>query len=111
MAVAVTTGTKGGYQFQGLFDVIPFKATGVDFASAADAATVAVELTVPGVALGDIVISAINVDVADLTWDAAVTAAGKVTVTVNNNTGAAVDLASKTVTGAVLKPKGVFNSL
>ena len=107
MAVAVTQGQQNAVQFQGLFEnVIPFVATGVDFASAADAETQAVDITVTGAALGDIVLAGINVDVADLTFDAQVTAADTVTVTVNNNTGGAVNLASKTVKGAVLKTTG-----
>jgi len=107
----MAVGTKGSRQFQGLFETIPFKAT-VNFASAADAETQAVEVTVEGAELGDLVLAALGVDVADLTFDAQVTAADTVTCTVNNNTGGAVDLASTTVTGIVFKPtQGVYPSL
>lgn len=106
----MAVGSKNARQFQGLFSVIPFKAT-VDFASAADAETQAVDIPVVGASLGDIVIAAIGVDVQDLTFDAQVTVADVVTVTVNNNTGGAVDLASATVTGIVFSPEGEFASL
>lgn len=106
MAVA----NKGARQFQALFDTIPFKAT-VNMGSAADAGFAAANIAVPGAAMGDLVMVAFGVDVVDVGVSAQVTAADVVTVTVDNNTGAAVDLAPTTVTGIVLKPKGVFNSL
>lgn len=104
----MAVGKKQSRQFQDLFDVIPFKAT-VNFASAADAETQPVDVTVAGAALGDLVVVALGVDVADLTLDAQVTAADTVTLTVNNNTGGAVDLASTTATGIVLKPTNGFD--
>jgi len=103
----MAVGTKQAKQFQALFDVIPFTAT-VDMASAADAETQAANVTVGGAVLGDLVLVAFGVDVADLTVDAQVTAADVVTVTVNNNTGGIVDLASTTVTGIVLSPANGF---
>lgn len=107
----MAVGTSGPRQFQGLFETIPFKAT-VNMASAADAETQAADITVAGAELGDLVLVAFGVDVADLTVDAQVTADDTVTVTVNNNTGGAVDLAETTVTGIVLKPnQGVYPSL
>lgn len=70
----------------------------LDLGNAVDAATVGSDVTVTGVDLGDMVIGcSLGVDVQDLTLDAQVTAADTVTVTVNNNTGGAIDLASTTV--------------
>jgi len=106
----MAVGNKGPQQFQGIFDVIPFKAT-VDLDNAVDAATVAAEITVDGAALGDFALVSFGVDAADLSIDARVTAADTITVTANNNTGGAVNLASTTVTGIVLCPKGVFEGL
>jgi len=84
----------GDGNIRGIF----YHSSTLDLANAADAATVASDVTVTGVALGDIVMGAsLGVDVADLTLDAQVTAADTVTVSVNNNTGGAVNLASTTV--------------
>jgi len=107
----MAVGDKNRRQFLHLFsDAIPFKAT-VDLDNAADAATVAAEVTVAGAAVGDFVFIAPGVDVADLTLDARVTAADTVTVTVNNNTGGAVNLASQTIKGVVLKEGEAFAHL
>lgn len=75
-----------------------FAAQGVwDAGSIAQAAEAVDTLTVTGVALGDMVIGvSCSVDIADLVLTAAVTAANEVTVSLANNTGAAVDLASAT---------------
>lgn len=75
-----------------------FSAQGVwDAGSIADGDEAVDTLTVTGVALGDVVLGvSCSVDVADLNITAAVTAANEVTVQLNNNTGAAVDLASAT---------------
>jgi hypothetical protein len=56
------------------------------------------DVTVPGVALGDVVMGvSLEVDTVDTAVVAAVTAANTVTVTVLNNTAGAVNLASATV--------------
>lgn len=102
----MTVGVKAARQYQGIFEeVIPFVAT-VNLGNAVDAATVSADITVTGAALGDLVRVAIGVDVADLTVDAHVTAANTVTVTVNNNTGTAVNLAETTFKGIVEKTTG-----
>lgn len=101
---------KGARQFQGLFDTIPFKAT-VDFASAGDDTEAAADITVTGAELGDIVLIAPGVDVTDGQLTATVTAANTVTAVFSNVTGGAINLASQTLTGVVLSPKGVFDSL
>lgn len=106
----MAVGTKGARQFQGLFDVIPFKAT-VDFASTLDGDEAASDITVTGAELGDIVLIAPGIDVTDMQLTATVTAADTVTAVVSNSTGGTINLASQTLTGVVLKPKGVFDSL
>lgn len=76
-----------------------FSASGVwDAGSIATGAEAVDTLTIAGVALGDVVLGvSFSVDIADLVASAAVTAANEVTVSLANNTGAAVDLASATV--------------
>lgn len=73
-----------------------FSALGTwDAGSIADGDEAVDTLTVTGVALGDIVLGvSCSVDVADLVLSAAVTAANEVTVSLANNTGGAIDLAS-----------------
>jgi hypothetical protein len=62
------------------------------------------DVTIQGVALGDIVLPpSLGVDTVDAGLTAQVTAANTVTVTVLNNTAGAVDLASTTVRIVVLK--------
>jgi hypothetical protein len=100
----MATSREYGATFRSLFDVIIHKESAVNFASAADAETQAVNVTVTGAALGDLAWASIAVDVADLTLDAQVTAADTVTLTVNNNTGGAVDLAAADVRIVVLQP-------
>ncbi len=79
-----------------------------DAASVADAETKGADVTVAGVALGDIVLGvSLAVDVVDLTLDAQVTAANTVTVTLNNNTNGTVDLASATLRLLVLNVSAI----
>ena len=75
-----------------------FSGSGVwDAGSIADGDEAVDTLTISGVALGDIVLGvSASVDVADGVLSAAVTAANEVTVSIANNTGAALDLASAT---------------
>lgn len=54
------------------------------------------DITVTGAALGDFVLAAMGVDVVDLGVSAQVTATNTVTVTLLNNTGGSVNLASTT---------------
>ena len=65
-----------------------------DAASIADGDEVAVDVTVPGAALGDFAMASLSVDVADLVLSVAVTAANTATAVLANNTGGAVDLGS-----------------
>lgn len=107
----MAVGTKGPRQFQGLFDVIPFKAT-VDFASTLDGNEDASDITVAGAEVGDFVLIAPGADIADLGLTAQVTAANTVTAQIWNNTGGTINPASQTLTGVVLKPKAnVFAEL
>lgn len=68
-----------------------------DAASIADGDEVATEVTVTGAALGDFALCSFSLDVADLVLSGQVTAANTVTVSLANNTGGAIDLASGTV--------------
>lgn len=107
----MAVGTKGPRQFQGLFDVIPFKAT-VNFASAVDGNESASDVAVAGAELGDFVLVSPGIDLTDMQLTGTVTAADVVSVVVSNSTGGTIDLASQTITGVVLKPKAnVFAEL
>ena len=108
----MSVANKNSRQFRGLFgESIPFKAT-VDFASSAAGTGSAVDVAVPGAALGDFVMVAAGIDVADTQLHANVTAADVVTVMIQANTlSGTEDLASQTITGVVLKPGDVFASL
>lgn len=107
----MAVGSKNARQFRDVFgEAIPFKAT-VDFASVLDGDEDAADITVAGAALGDFVLVAPAVDVTDAQLTATVTAANTVTVVLSNSTGGAVDLASQTIKGVVLKEGGAFSGL
>jgi hypothetical protein len=76
-----------------------------DPGSIASGAEEAKEVTVTDAALGDYAIASFSLDVADLTLDANVTAANTVTCVLTNNTGAAVDLSSGTISVLVFKSR------
>lgn len=97
-----------GVQFRALVSTIISSST-VNFASVADAASAGTDVAVVGAALGDFVLVSVGIDAEDLTVTADVTAADVVTVTLNNNTGAPVDLASTTVRLMVLSPGSVWD--
>lgn len=105
MAITSQVVRREKQQFQGLFDEM-WTAKGVwDAVSVATGAGTVDTITVPGVALGDIVLGvSASVDVADLVLTAAVTAANEVTVQLVNTTGLAVDLASATYRVVVARP-------
>tara|TARA_R100000664_G_C2744553_1_gene132531 strand:- start:176 stop:490 length:315 start_codon:yes stop_codon:yes gene_type:complete len=71
--------------------------------SIADGNEEALEITVPGAALGDFVLCSLGVDVGDLDLGGAVTAADTVTLVLGNDTGGAIDLASTTAYCLVIK--------
>lgn len=95
LTVKVEQGTK---QLQGVFkELWAVTLTGLDFANAATGSGTfaSIDATVPGVALGDIVIGvSVGVDTIDAVIGGAVTANNIVTLTLLNNTTGAVDLAA-----------------
>ena len=102
----ITTGVQGPRQFQGVFDLIPFKFN-ADEDSIADQAASAGNIAVPGAALGDFVLVTPSVDSGDLLITATVTAADVVTVVFGNLTAGAVTAlaANPSFNGLVLKVK------
>lgn len=106
-ATSVVSNRKGTSQFQSCYSEV-WQVTGVlDSASVATGAAGAATdtITVPGVALGDHVISfGAAVSEAGIVRRAYVSAADTVTISTNNLTGGAVDLASTTVKVVVGRP-------
>lgn len=94
-SVVVERGTK---QFQGMFSEM-WKATGtLNADSLADGAGSSDTITVPGVALGDMVLGcSFGVSLAGVSATAYVSAADTVTIRLQNESGGTVDLASTTV--------------
>mgnify|MGYP006921450509 FL=1 len=102
--MAVIQGTK---QFRGIFSEMWTVAETVNFADAATGSGTfaSVDVTVPGVALGDIVMGvSVGVDTVDTVIGGAVTAANVVTLTLLNNTAGAVNLAETTAKFVVGRP-------
>ena len=106
-------GEKGPKQFQGLFDVIPFKFSGDDDSLAAQVAGQC-DVAVAGAEVGDFVLVAPAADLVNLILTAWVASAGVVTVQTFNveGTDASTALAANPAfKGVVLKPKAnVFES-
>lgn len=103
----MATVNQGTKQFQGVFSEFWTVKETVDFANAAvgSGTFASVDVTVPGVALGDAVgFISVGVDTVDAVIGGAVTAANTVTLTLLNNTAGAVDLASTTVKFVVGRP-------
>jgi hypothetical protein len=99
--------TSDRFQFQGAFSNMWRVGATVDFAEAATGAGTfaSVDVTVPGVALGDIVFPvSLGVDTVDTVVVGAVTAANTVTLTLLNNTAGGVNLASTTAKFIVARP-------
>lgn len=105
MAVTVERGSK---QFQGAFsDLWIVKDDACDFGNAATGSGTfaSLDITVPGVALGDMLVGvSVGVDTVDAVIYGAVTAANTVTLTLLNNTAGAVNLASTTCRFIVGRP-------
>ena len=104
---ALSVGTEGARQFQGLFDVIPFVVSLLDTTQAADTAATT-DVAVTGAALGDFVLIAPKVDLTDGMIVGQVSAADVVTLTVWNpeGTDAITPFATaKVCNGLVLKPR------
>ena len=109
-----TVGSKGPKQFQGVFDVIPFKVTLTDATLPAGTSS-QVDITVPGVELGDIVLIGAPVDLSAGILVAQAQAADTVTVTFHNSDDGAANTtlaAGIACNGLVLKPKSnVYDEL
>ena len=96
-ATAVVT-RQGNDQFRGVFSDTWSVVCTLNADSLADGAGTSDTVAVPGVALGDIVIGfSFGVDLAGVTATAYVSAANVVTIRVQNEAAATVDLASTTV--------------
>ena len=101
----------GALQFRDLFEVVGAGAFTIDMANAATGlGTFAVsQVSVPGAALGDLVLVAPAVDVVDAAVVGNVTAAGLVDIVLLNNTAGAVNLASCAYTVVVLRLNPAYN--
>lgn len=98
---------QGKQQLPGVFNEMWMVTETVNFANAATGSGTfaSVDVTVPNVALGDIVMGvSMGVDTVDAVVAGAVTAANTVTLTLLNNTAGAVDLASTTCKFVVGRP-------
>ena len=98
---------QGKQQLQGIFNEMWAVTETVDFANAATGSGTfaSVDVTVPNVALGDIVIGvSMSVDTVDGVVQGAVTAANVVTLTLLNNSAGAINLASTTCKFVVGRP-------
>jgi hypothetical protein len=98
-AATAVVSRRGNDQFRGLFTDTWDVTCTLNTASIATTATDTDTVTVPGVALGDMVIGmSIGVSEAGLVRRAYVSAANTVTIVSYNPTGSSVDLASTTLT-------------
>lgn len=98
---------QGKKQFAGVFDELWCVTDTVNFANAATGSGTfaSADVTVPGVALGDMVMGiSAGVDTVDGVIGGAVTAANTVTLTLLNNSAGAIDLASTTLKFVVGRP-------
>jgi len=105
MATASSVVTRrGNDQFRGLFsDTWSVRAT-LDAGSLVDGAGETDDITIPGVALGDMVLSAsLGVDLVGLTVTGYVSAANTIKFRVQNESGSTVDLASATMDIVVVR--------
>ena len=97
-AASAITSRRGNDQFRGIFSDTWAITCTLDTAEIADQATGTDTVTVPGVALGDMVIGlSAGVSEGGLVRRAYVSAANTVTIASTNTTGGAVNLASTTV--------------
>lgn len=103
----MATVIQGTQQFRGAFKEMWLVTETVNFGNAATGSGTfaSVDVTVPNVALGDIVIGvSMGVDTVDGVVQGAVTAANVVTLTLLNNSAGAIDLASTTCKFVVGRP-------
>lgn len=103
----MATVIQGKQQLPGVFGEMWLVTETVDFANAATGSGTfaSVDVTVPNVALGDIVTGvSVGVDTVDGVIAGAVTAANTVTLTLLNNSAGAINLASTTCKFIVGRP-------
>ena len=103
----MATVIQGTQQFRGAFKEMWLVTETVNFGNAATGSGTfaSVDVTVPNVALGDIIIGvSMGVDTVDGVVQGAVTAANVVTLTLLNNSAGAIDLASTTCKFVVGRP-------
>ena len=103
----MATVIQGVQQFPGVFKELWLVTETVNFGNAATGSGTfaSVDVTVPNVALGDMVTGiAMGVDTVDGAIAGAVTAANVVTLTLLNNSAGAIDLASTTCKFIVGRP-------
>lgn len=97
-AASAVVSRRGNDQFRGIYSDTWAVTCTLDTAEVADQATSTDTVTVPGVALGDMVIGfSTGVSEGGLVRRAYVSAANTVTIASTNTTGGAVNLASTTV--------------
>jgi len=102
-ATAVVT-RRGNDQFRGLFSDTWAVTCTLDAGSLVDGAGETDDVTVPGVALGDMVIGAsLGVDLVGLTVTGYVSAANTVKFRIQNESGSTVNLASATMKIVVVR--------
>lgn len=106
MATATSvTVRQSNEQFRGIFNETWVVKATLNAGSLADGAGETDDVTVPGVALGDMVIGAsLGVDLVGLTVTGYVSAANTVKFRVQNESGSTVDLASSTLRIVVVRP-------
>lgn len=98
---------QGVKSLRGAFSELWLVTETVNFANAATGSGTfaSVDITVPGVAMGDVVLGvSAGVDTIDAVIGGAVTAANIVTLTLLNNSAVAIDLASTTLKFVVGRP-------
>lgn len=103
----MATVIQGGQQLRGVYSEMWLVTETVNFGNAATGSGTfaSVDVTVPNVALGDIVTGiSMGVDTVDGVVAGAVTAANTVTLTLLNNSAGAIDLASTTCKFIVGRP-------
>lgn len=103
----MATVIQGGQQLRGVYSEMWLVTETVNFGNAATGSGTfaSVDVTVPNVALGDIVTGiSMGVDTVDGAVVGAVTAANTVTLTLLNNSAGAIDLASTTCKFIVGRP-------
>ena len=106
MATATSvTVRQSNEQFRGIFNETWVVKATLNAGSLSDGAGETDDVTVPGVALGDMVIGAsLGVDLVGLTVTGYVSAANTVKFRVQNESGSTVDLASSTLRIVVVRP-------